>query len=226
MSKYKSICQTTNQIRDFLNGNRQQIIVPVKCRKGDEILSYEECLGQIGNKENFDKHIFLTRDGEIVTHPPLGKKGDVIWVKEKHAYYVNDEGYTDYDRYIYRVDGDVEFVDADGFRTGKSSWISPILMPKDACRLWLRIIDVCVRQIKELPFMNFNNDGISMQGEDPMNALANMWGYNWENKVHFSPQDCFVHNWQNKYENTLYDYNKNPYLWIYKVEMAEKPKDF
>lgn len=88
---------------------------------------------------------------------PLGRVGDLIWVRETWCHKVDDAGCLSPEAFWYRADGhDVRKVDGDGFQVFRkdgseaSPWASASSMPREASRITLRITDVGLDDISGL----------------------------------------------------------------------------
>jgi hypothetical protein len=87
---------------------------------------------------------------------PYGQVGDVLWVREtwQHLKCLNinpeDENYG----YVYKADGQ-PWNDLEGWR-----WKPSIFMPKEACRLMLKITDIRVERLKDISEDDSKAEGI------------------------------------------------------------------
>ena len=99
---------------------------------------------------------------------PFGKVGDNLWVRETFCTItVEDRPLT-----LYKADGDLNTA-VDVFRDGKP-WHPSIHMPKDVCRLFLKITGVSVERLQDI-----TEEDAKKEGWEKINGeglwIANPW---------------------------------------------------
>ena len=104
----------------------------------------------------------MTEDDSQPIKCPYGQPGDVIWVRETFAHTsqlnINpeDENYG----YVYKADGQ-PWEDCEGWK-----WKPSIFMPREACRLFLRIKSVRVERLQEITCQDVLAEGMD-SGHSP-----------------------------------------------------------
>ena len=75
---------------------------------------------------------------------PYGQIGDMLWVRE--AWWHNRETWGDSEVFLYRADFPIDGYDhVDAYK-----WKPSIFMPKDVCRIKLRIADIRVERLQDI----------------------------------------------------------------------------
>jgi hypothetical protein len=120
--------------------------------------------------------------------------GDIMWVRE--TWFENSpNGLT---RYFYRADADEDIVlqaKALGYK-----WRPSIFMPKEACRIFLRVIGVRAERLQELSWDDAIKEGVPRRTEYIVlwNHLNGKRGFGWD---------------------------RNPWVWVIEFERCEKSED-
>jgi hypothetical protein len=137
---------------------------------------------------------------------PYGQPGDVIWVRE--TWRKMQCGYD------YKAD----FPDRINFK-----WKPSIHMPKDACRLFLRIKNVRVERLKEISEQDAISEGIKGRINGAINAFSKPFEtfYDYENEAFPTfgkvlPKDSFKSLW--KSINGEQSWIDNPWVWVIEFE--------
>lgn len=148
---------------------------------------------------------------------PYGVIGDILWVREttrKCTHY----GF-DYPFYQYK-DGSTsthcEILDKDQIIHDK--WTPSIHMPKDACRLWLKIFNLRVEKLKAISDNDAVAEGIILQENgyfcwhpDPSLIDSCM-----------TPAIAFKHLWRKI--NGIESWERNPWTWVIEFKRIPKPQ--
>jgi len=163
---------------------------------------------------------------------PYGDIGDVLWVRENYQVVGWDtkEGILTYkyaDGKSITVDSELEDHIQERMITKAelkpNSWIPSIHMPKEACRLFLRITDRRVERLQDISKADAEAEG----------APSVVPLYGWANPMklggkrvqigtkHVTPQEGFSVLWQNI--NGLDSWNNNPWVWVVCFERINKP---
>lgn len=138
--------------------------------------------------------------------------GDILYVRET---WCDDRPFTHDDtpgQYFYRADtmyprkGDYVYMNV--------KWHPSIHMPKEAARIWLRVMDVRVERLQKITIDGIRNEGIS--------SMA----------VHAGDMDVALEEWKNLWNSTIkkfeldrYGWDANPWVWVIEFERCEKPED-
>lgn len=162
---------------------------------------------QENNGKHDEEFLLLT-----MKNCPYGKVGDVLWVRETFAYYVDEAGYTHFDKYIYKADNsDVCFRHADGFSTGKSGWKPSIFMPKSACRIFLEITSIRVECLQDI-----SEEDAKAEGVNRTNAV-NEW-YFMENVYN---TDSALIAFERLWQSINGSWNDNPWVWVIEFKQVK-----
>lgn len=133
----------------------------------------------------------------IVQYHSKYKVGDIMYVRET---WQDDRIYTHDStpgKYFYKADGDVDCY----------KWRPSIHMPKEAARIWLKVTDVRVERLQD----------IMIDPPGPNNQIVK--------------EGCrygcdFIALWDStikKSELPIYDWNANPWVFVYEFERIQKP---
>ncbi|WP_412464232.1 hypothetical protein [Flavobacterium mekongense] len=168
---------------------------------------------------------------------PYGQVGDVLWVREKWGKTTNIECREDldwphrphiitdrepngeiYSAYIYAADGYWQWLDDDGFTTEKSYWKPSIHMPKEACRLFLKIKSIRVERLNDITEGDACLEGVELMDTNRYKDYIDK-----HNSV-ISSRISFATLWQSI--NGEESWNSNPWVWVIEFERIEKPENF
>lgn len=160
-------------------------------------------------------------------NPPY-KTGDILYVRETWcALPVNEAGHMrGHCVYYYRADGDLR---PEGWR-GK--WHPSIHMPKEAARIWLKVMNVRVEQLQEMKPVDVIKEGAYPDCWDCLNTYGESGSqccYGTEEQC--SQCDEVMMEWEKLWTSTIkksdldcYGWDANPWVWVIEFERCEKPK--
>lgn len=148
------------------------------------------------------------RDATKQIKLPYGNIGSILWVRETwNLVYRGAPGDKSDMYYIYAADMS-DYKDR--------YWYPSIHMPKEACRLFLKITDLRAQRLQDI-------------AEDDARAEGANWsdGKNvgWEEKMHRSAIDRFASIWDSINAKRGYGWEVNPWVLAITFERVEKPKD-
>ena len=127
----------------------------------------------------------------IEKEPPY-RPGDILYVRETWNTLIGD--------LIYRADQKPEF-------KNPGKWRPSIHMPREAARIFLRVMDVRVERLRPISDTACMAEGITCAWNvDLPDAFAEMWDST------IKPAD-----------RTLYGWDANPWVWVIEFERTEKP---
>ncbi len=151
----------------------------------------------------------------IEKKPPY-RRGDILYVRETWSFLpcieCMDEGPAcSVDSVVYD-DGDIEsegcFVyKASHPRPEKVNWTPSIHMPKQAARIWLKVIDVRVEQLQDIGVIDCQREGIDISQD----AIFKRFSILWDSTV--KEKDVYRYGWKS-----------NPWVWVIEFEKCEKPE--
>ncbi len=143
----------------------------------------------------------------ILEHCPHGSPGDLLWVRES-AMLRSIGPECEEISLTYRADETVRTL----FREDRgpfcsTHWTPSIHMPRWACRLTLRLLEVRVQRLQEITDGDIAAEGIE-------------WGWNGTlGNKHGSPaRDAFVSVWDPLNARRGYSWQSNPWVWALRFE--------
>lgn len=150
-----------------------------------------------------------TREQQLVKCPY--ELDDVLWVRETFG--IGSRGST-----IYKAN-----YDDTQFNSKSWKWKPSLFMPKEACRIFLKIKSIRVERLQDIS----EEDSIA-EGVEKI-ADYGTTGYRLYTEPDAAHSDIdaiysFESLWQSI--NGLESWNKNPFVWVYEFERIEKPLDF
>ena len=153
--------------------------------------------------------------GTQYVKPPCAK-GDILYVRETwgHPISLNSDK-----QYVFRADEIAEI----GFKNDSHIWHPSIHMPKEAARIWLRVVDVRVERLQKCGegwCIDIEKEGIVT----PQNPIL----YISDDAFHDALRMEFQKNWDStikKSDLDRYGWVANPWVWVVEFERCEKPKE-
>ncbi len=106
--------------------------------------------------------------------------------------------------YMYRATNEI---------SGDAKWHPSLHMPKEAARIWIKVIGVRVERLQEITIDGIRNEGLSymaVQAGD-MEIAMEEWKTLWNSTVKKSDINC-------------YGWDANPWVWVIEFERCEKPE--
>ena len=145
--------------------------------------------------------------------------GDVLWVRETFA---PKEIYDEPPGVI------AHYKATDSFASTK--WKPSIFMPKQACRIFLKIKSIRVERLHDISKEDAIQEGIEFEIIDNIKEYKNYTAKSKEfgryNDYSYPdvPQVSFMTLWESI--NGKESLELNPFVWVYEFEQIEKPNDF
>jgi len=150
--------------------------------------------------------------------------GDVLWVRETFAN--NDDNTVGW------------FYKADYPNLKIPKWKPGIHMPKEACRIFLKVTGVKVERLQDISPMDAVNEGVEYYDIDHYalkggELIADFKNYTWVDDQNYEDYhfptftnsiDSFRSLWQSI--NGVESWNENPWVWCISFERIEKPENF
>lgn len=135
--------------------------------------------------------------------------GDTLYVRETWCGLpVNEAGHMrGHCVYYYRADGDLR---PEGWR-GK--WHPSIHMPKEAARIWLKVMNVRVERLRDITPEQIGREGVEVEYPHVLNGEEKRYAFStlWNSTIKKSDIDT-------------YGWDANPWVWIIEFERCEKPE--
>jgi hypothetical protein len=183
--KEKPILFSTPMVRAILEGRKTQTRRVIKPQP--ESITPITSEGFMTAPHLAEKFIFHFENGESKEIELQPKKGDVLWVRETFNYLKLP--IMDKTKYWYKADENMERPNFD------NKWRPSIFMPREACRLFLRVKDVRLEHLQDITTSDCLKEGI-LENFHKTPAAANirlkadfakLWnslnaqrGYSWE----------------------------------------------
>ncbi len=106
--------------------------------------------------------------------------------------------------YMYRATNEI---------SGDAKWHPSLHMPKEAARIWIKVIGVRVERLQEITIDGIRNEGLS--------SMA----------VHAGDMEIAMEEWKNLWNSTVkksdincYGWDANPWVWVIEFERCKKPE--
>lgn len=203
----KPILFNTEMVKAILDGKKTEtrriITKKVTIRPDQEI-------NQNG-KGRFELYNVTPRCGipqNIFFKPPY-QPGDILYVRETWQYLYeldgNEQIIEGTGRYYYAATDQIPFdtyIDSQGISHEKTPWKPSIHMPKEAARIFLKVIDIRPERLQEI-----DDNGVIAEGlqiGDPFDEA-------WNSTIKKSDQD-------------RYGWDANPWVWVIKFKKLEGDK--
>ena len=137
---------------------------------------------------------------------------DILWVRESWQYS------DDLDEpYLYKEQCKEEYLPE---YFSRMKWKPSIHMPKEACRIFLKVTNVRVERLNEIREGDALAEGVAIReneiGIDVYNDYLKPESY-W-----MCPENSFRSLWQSI--NGPESWEENPYVWVYEFERVEQPE--
>lgn len=135
------------------------------------------------------------------------KVDDVLWVRESFYYAANWDHATP--RLLSSIGEEVNYKANDSNYSipkplHKGKLRPSIFMPKEACRIFLKIKSIRVERLNEISSRDAQQEGLSENGEGFVQRFETLW----------------------KSINGRDSWDKNPFVFVYEFERLEKPLNF
>lgn len=149
--------------------------------------------------------------------------GDVLYIRETWT--------EECEKYYYRADYDSDYLDpcetlsggypascrnhpgCDGCMATSTRihWRPSIHMPKEAARIWLKVTDVRVERLQEIPGEDLIKEGIDLFQSNYVRVAFDEFTNIWNSTIKKSDLNC-------------YGWDANPWVWVIEFERCKKPK--
>lgn len=211
----KPILFSTEMVQAILEGRKTQtrrIIKPQTDENGVGFMKNPPLDWESTYKETWCPWKWDTVEGERVSKfCPYGDIGDILWVRETWQKIITPFGK---DAFVYKADDDFYKDTIEDW----PGWSPSIFMPKEACRLFLKITSIRVERLQGISEQDaiaegvrkYENRIIQTKYKDYVNARPTS-----------SAVESFETLWQSVYGRESWD--ANPWVWVIEFERIEKP---
>lgn len=153
------------------------------------------------------------------------ESGDILYVRETWGYPI---ALNSDKQYVFRADEVAE----SGFKNDSHIWHPSINMPKEAARIWLKIMNVRVERLQEMKPVDVIKEGAYPDCWDCLNTYGESGSqccYGTEEQC--SQCDEVMMEWEKLWTSTIkksdidrHGWNANPWVWVIEFERCEKPE--
>lgn len=135
--------------------------------------------------------------------PPC-RKGDILYVRETYC-----PDYFDFitqygNRHAYKAEYNKDILSSD---ITEPKWIPSIHMPKEAARIWIKVIDVRVERLQDISLDDCLREGIDADRTGIYIRFSMLW-------------DSTI----KKADISRYGWDANPWVWVIGFEQCGKPE--
>jgi hypothetical protein len=222
--KFIPILFSTAMVQAILEGRKTMTrrIIKTDHEALEEVIPFPKGLGM---EENWGKFRFTWDDGDnAIVSCPYGQPGDVLWVREG---FLRNADFMSRGRmpFFYKTDN------------LKLKWKPSIHMPKEACRLFLKIKSIKVERLHDISKQDAIAEGIiseclkllpkdcTVDYEKLTPPFATRYKvYTVKNGWTDNPIGSFSSLWEKI--NGLESLKANPWVWVIEFERIEKPESF
>jgi hypothetical protein len=136
---------------------------------------------------------------------PYGKVGDILWVREK--WLDASIGKKDLRDVIYFSSESGKLYDKQG-----AKWKPSIFMPREACRIFLKITDIRIEVLNKISDDDCLAEGVYKEKD---------YYYVGGKFKSSDPKWAFLQLWESI--NGVNSWDNNPFLWVVKFEIIDEP---
>jgi hypothetical protein len=193
MIKFRPILFSTPMVLALLNGSKTQTrrTQGLECVNNDNSSKLSIDRPMLDINLNQIGLIFSSEFEEIFVAFKYNV-GDALWVRE--TFYKTKAAELN-GAYYYKATTDVGW---------DLKWKPSIFMPKDACRIFLKVKAIRTERLNDISSSDAQQEGLSENGEGFVERYKTLW----------------------QSINGKDSWNKNPFVFVYEFERIEKPLDF
>lgn len=206
----RPILFSTEMVRAILEGRKTQTRRLVKPQPNENGVSYMKNAPldwESIYREQWTPWKWETEEGETMSkNCPYGEIGDFLWVRETYAIAGNTTKW-----YIYKADLSYGHIE--------EKWKPSIFMPREACRIEVRITDIRVERLQSISEEDARREGVL----NNLSVEYNQW-LNYEKGIYQLPSavESFKSLWSEI--NGVKSWDENPFVWVIRFEVARSPK--
>ena len=215
-TQFKPILFSTPMVQAILEGRKTQTrrIIKPTSKKGCYGIQIERNMqGQVTNVVGYDEHERTwDENGSPYRVNNKYRVDDILWVRETYQ--------IDYpfSTFCYKADNVSNIL---------NKWKPSIFMPKEAARIFQKVINVRVEKLQDISEEDAIAEGVLKDVELPVaNFKTRMLYRDYTNKTAgcADARTSFMTLW--KSINGEQSWSDNPYVWVYEFEKVEKPENF
>ena len=146
-----------------------------------------------------DGNMLYNGTNEPCIKPPY-QAGDILYVRET---FIQAAAHI----FWYKAGNNSWMSESESLR-----WKSPIHMPKEAARIWLKVTDVRVERLQNISGEDLIKEGIDLFQSSYVRVAFDEFKNIWNSTI-------------KKSDLAQYGWDANPYVWVIEFEKCEKPKE-
>jgi|TARA_R110000823_G_scaffold89469_1_gene198385 hypothetical protein len=215
--KTRPILMSSLMVKGILDGSKTETIIEVKYNK--KIKEAEVGFSIFTDNNTFEvRGIHDKGEYGISFFKMKHKVGDVLWVREscQKQSKINQKNIDDY---IYKADNSNDLKNKEPY----FRWLSSFFMPKEACRLFLKIKSIEIQRIQDISELNCLKQGVKQFTKDSKVFKFGFDTWKWGDMPK-TAKEAFKLLWYSI--NGKKYWEDNPYVFVYKFSVTKKPKDF
>ena len=158
------------------------------------------------------------RYGAQCIKPPY-QPGDILYARETWGYPI---ALNSDKQYVFRADEVAE----SSFKNDSHIWHPSIHMPKEAARIWLKIMNVRVERLQDITPKGAENEGVGNLFYEDIGYSEKNYGTEVDPEYGIAKEQ-FAWLWEStikKSDLDRYGWDANPYVWVIEFERCEKPE--
>jgi hypothetical protein len=217
--KFIPILFSTEMVKAILSGSKTQ--TRRKLKKQPDLTKHSHISrGVVLDGKNRETFMFCTGSSNVVENIfcPYGQPGDVLWVRE--TWNKADNFPTDDNIFLYKE----THVSKKRVSAIVWKWKPSIFMPKEACRIFLKVKSVRVERLNDISHEDSIAEGIEIihNAEPTVNVFQR---YDLKEKLGTTnPIYSYQTLWQKI--NGKDSWKENPFVWVIDFERTERPTGF
>jgi hypothetical protein len=187
-----------------------------------------KCVNESPNDWVFDSfdgrfYIFqnlINTQKHLAAKCPYGQVGDILWVRETWCRGYDRAAYRP-ENYYYKADKGNEF---HSLTNKPVKWKPSLFMPKEACRIFLKITNIRVERLQCISEKDAVLEGVRIIhfAESKLAVFKNYLLK--EEKGTLNPIRSFFSLWESI--NGKESLDSNPWVWVIEFERIDKPENF
>lgn len=228
MSRELPILFNTEMVRAILAGQKTCTRRLPNKRVREEYFAYDDWANTVGGSG-----IKKLSEKEFYEQYPPYSPGDILYVRETWT--------EECGKYYYRSDYDSDYLDPCETLSGgypascrnhpgcygctatsmRIHWHPSIHMPKEAARIWLRVVDVQLERLQDITENGAKAEG-AIDNRGFIHSPENEY-----NRIH-TAREHFAEIWNStikKSDIDRYGWKANPWVWVIKFERCGKPEE-
>lgn len=214
--KTPPILFSTSMVQSILNGSKTQTRRELKDNKIQDKDNTIVFSSKLDDGTFAFARMWRGHYAETYHTKPKCEVGDIFWVRETWQYHyhcVQGE-----ESFVYKSDNPQKSLMLE------EKWKPSIFMPKQACRIFLKVTNVRVERLQDISEEDSKAEGIKKAWISNIPNQSKYVNYINNGKGSLNAKKSFESLWHSI--NGEDSWNKNPFVWVYDFEITEKPENF